>query len=132
MDILTAGHSIFRVNEVFDEQPYLEGEVEYLEDEPSSTDEATQHQLLALYEQCHTVIHSRAPETPGTAAEGSLAYRIAAELPLDLGYKQELLEMRSEAERQKNLLERLTAWLPQLAYLERARGKAGGNGHGLR
>jgi len=132
MDILTAGQNVFRVNELFDEQAYLEGVVEYVEDEPNPTDENTQQQLLALYEQCHTVIYGRAPETPEAAPEVSLAYRIASELPLDLDYKQELLEMRSEAARQKSLLERLTAWLPQLAYLERARGKAGGNGHGLR
>jgi len=132
MDILTVGQNVYRVLEAFDEQPYLEGAVEYLEDEPGAGNAETQQQLLGLYEQCHTVIYGRAPQTPETGSGVSLAYQIAGELPLDLDYKQELLEMRAESERQNSLLERLTQWLPQLAHLERMREKAGGNGHGLR
>jgi hypothetical protein len=37
--------------------------------------------------------------------------------------------MRSEAERQQRLVERLTEWYPKLQDRERARGKAAGNGH---
>jgi Lon protease-like protein len=132
MDILTVGQSAYRVSEVFDEQPYLEGGVEYLEDEPSAGNAETQRQLLSLYEQCHTLIYGRAPTSSEAQTAVSFAYQIASELPLDLDFNQELLETRAEAERQNSLLERLTQWLPQLTYLERARGKAGGNGHALR
>ena len=131
MDILTMGQRIYHVVEVFDDKPYLEGAIEYLEDRPGPGNEETQKKLLALYEQCHTVVYGRAPTSPEVQAGASLAYQIASELPLDLDFKQELLELRAESERQDALLERLTEWLPQLSYLERARGKAGGNGHGL-
>ncbi len=132
LDILTVGQNVYRVLEVFNDQPYLEGAVEYLEDEPGPGSAAAQQQLLGLYEQCHTVIYGRAPQTPETGSAVSLVYQITSELPLDLDYKQELLEMRAESERQNSLLERLTQWLPQLAHLERMREKTGGNGHGLR
>ena len=134
MDVLTVGQNVYRLLEVFDEQPYLEGAVEHLEDVPGpgSTETQQQQQLVTLYEQCHTVIYGRAPQPPETRSGVSLAYQITCELPLDLDYKQELLEMRAESERQNSLLKRLTQWLPQLARLERMREKAGGNGHGLR
>ncbi|HEX2714604.1 MAG TPA: LON peptidase substrate-binding domain-containing protein [Candidatus Acidoferrales bacterium] len=131
MDILTAGQRIYHVVEVFDDKPYLEGAVEYPEDQPGPGNEETQKKLLVLYEQCHTVVYGRSPTSPQMQAGASLAYQIASELPLDLDFKQELLELRAESERQDALLERLTEWLPQLSHLERARGKAGGNGHGL-
>jgi Lon protease-like protein len=132
MDILTIGQTAFRVLEIFNDQPYLEGAVEYLEEDtraPAHT-ELQQH-LLKLYEQCHGLIYGRGPQSPEVHAQCSVAFQIASELPLELGCKQELLEIRAEAERQSRLLERLNQWLPKLAHLERTRARAGGNGHGL-
>ena len=132
MDILTVGQNVYRIHEVFHDQPYLEGEVEYVEEEPSAGAAETQQQLRTLYEQCHTIVYGRAPASPEAHPGASFAYHLASELPLDLDYKQELLEMRAESERQSSLLERLTQWLPQLTHLEQVRGKSGGNGHALR
>jgi len=131
MDILTMGQTPYRVLEVFDQQPYLEAAVEFLEDGPGRAAPELQQKLLKLFDDCHTLLFGRASSPRGAYAEFSLAFQIAAELPLDLEFKQELLEIRSESERQSWLVERLEKWLPQLANLERVRGKAGGNGHGL-
>ena len=131
MDILTMGQTPYRVLEVFDEQPYLEAAVEFLEDGPGRAAPEPRQRLLKLFEACNTLLTGRAPSPRDASAAPSLAYQIAAELPLDLEFKQELLEIRSEPERQSRLIERLEKWLPQLANLERVRGKAGGNGHGL-
>lgn len=132
MDILTIGQNAYRVVEVFQEQPYLEAAVEYLDEETSSPRAETRKRLFELYQRCHALIYGRAPQSPEANPECSVAFQIANELPLDLDCKQELLELRAEAERQSRLLERLDKWLPQLAHLERTRAKAGGNGHGLR
>jgi Lon protease-like protein len=132
MDILTFGQTAYRVKEVFEDQPYLEGAVEYLEDHSSEGRTETRQRLLALYEKCHTLVYGRAPQSLHVNAGVSFAFQIASELPLDLDYKQELLELRVESERQSSLLERLDQWLPQLSHLDRMRKKAGGNGHGLR
>jgi len=52
-------------------------------------------------------------------------------LPLELGEKQELLEMRAEDNRQEFLVRWLKGFLPQLERRVRIRRRAGGNGHGL-
>lgn len=132
MDILAMGQSAYRVVEVFEDQPCLEAAVEYLEEGPVPCRAETQQKLWQLFEQCHVLVYGRAPESREASAGPSITFHIASELPLDLEYKQELLELRSESERQTRLLERLQQWLPELTHLERVRGKAGGNGHGLR
>ena len=131
MDILTIGKNAYRVMEVFNQQPYLEAAVEYLQEETSSPRAEMQARLLELYERCHALVYGRKPQSPQLSTGCSVAFQVANDLPLDLDCKQELLEIRSEAERQGRLLERLDHWLPQLAHLEHMRAKVGGNGHGV-
>jgi hypothetical protein len=50
-------------------------------------------------------------------------------LPVDVTVRQGLLETRSEAMRQKQLVDHLTEWYEQLQKREHVRGKAAGNGH---
>jgi len=129
MDILAAGRVPFRATELFDEKPYLEAAVEYLVDQPAAAVLPAQAQLVSFYEQCYSVIHGRPPHRDTLPGGSSLSYQIAADLPLALEFKQELLELRSEEERQQSLLEKMQKWLPELQQLNRARSKAGGNGH---
>src|SRR5882762_9238 len=86
-------------------------------------------QLEQLFDQCHHILFESDALPFETEGSISLAYHIASELPVDVALRQELLELRSEAERQQRLVERLTEWYPQLQNRERARGKAAGNGH---
>jgi ATP-dependent Lon protease len=130
MDILTVGRAPFFMSDVFDDKPYLEATVEYLEDEPLSEGTASRP-LLTLFEKCYAALRGQAPRLEGAPLGVSLTFLLASELPLDLEYKQELLELRSEAERQESLRERMEKWLPELERLERTKRRAGGNGHGL-
>jgi len=129
MDILTVGRTPFQMSDVFDEKRYLEASVEYLEDEPMPEQPASPRKLLDLYEQCYTLLHGRAPQMDGAPPGVPITFLIAAELPLDLEYKQELLELRSETERQANLREKMEKWLPELEQLDLIKRRAGGNGH---
>jgi Lon protease-like protein len=61
----------------------------------------------------------------------TLAYHLASFLPMELEKKQALLESRSESERQELVLAWLNLFLPKLAERQRARKRAGGNGHAL-
>lgn len=131
MDILTVGRSRYRIEEVFEEKPYLEGQVEYVDDEPASLDDGGRVKLVALYEQCHTLLFGRRNVALDPAPELPLSYQIAGTLPLDVEYRQSLLETLSEAERRSQLLEHMEKWIPHLTRLARTRKKAGGNGHGL-
>jgi Lon protease-like protein len=131
MDILTEGRSVFRLNELIDEKEYYEGAVEYVEDEPSADDAKTSTELAETFERCHALLFGRpwmdsAPDRPAT-----LSYRIAGLLPMELEKRQALLEIRSESERRGLVLRWMADVLPKLLKLERARKRAGGNGHGL-
>ncbi len=129
MDILTVGQTPFQVAEVLDEKTYLEASVEYLEEEAEAGPTTDAKKLTLLYEECYEAVHGRKPSGEENPPGVSLSYLMASELPLDLDYKQELLEMRSETERQQCLMEKMEKWLPQLKSIERVKRKAGGNGH---
>jgi Lon protease-like protein len=127
-DILTMGRRRFRVNEVIDDKAYYQGRVEFLAEAAEEEDPRMVEGLRELYAEVHRLVYER--EGGEVAAEASLAYAIAAELPLEVDYKQELLQLDSEAERRQVLAERLEAWARELRGLAQARKKAGGNGHG--
>lgn len=131
MDILTAGRSRYRIHEVFEEQPYLERAVEYVDDEPSTLDDSVRARLITLHEQCHALLFGRRSAAFEPAPDAALSYQIAGTLPLELEYRQSLLEILSEAKRRSQLLEHMEKWVPHLARLDRGRKRAGGNGHGL-
>lgn len=129
-DILTAGQSAFRLVRRHDEKPYLEADVEYLEEDFTEVDTAVSARLEQLCNQCHQILYGE--DAPRFETEGgiSLAYHVASELPVDVAIRQSLLEIRSEAERQGRLVAHLLDWYPQLQKREHVRGKAAGNGHG--
>ncbi len=131
MDILTVGRDAFRILELFTDDPLLHGQIDYLEDHDSLLEPVKSQRLIEAYETCHTLLFSEIPRNfEGTTPE-QLAYAVAAALPLDLLWKQQILELRSEAERQERLLGYLRDWAPHLQKAEALRQRAGGNGHGL-
>jgi Lon protease-like protein len=131
MDILTQGRAVFRLNELIDEKEYYEAAVEYVEDGPSLTEPRSEAQLRETFERCHLLLFSRpwVDATPNQRA--TLSYRMAGLLPVELQKRQALLEMRSESDRRSLVLRWMVDFLTKLAELERARKRAGGNGHGL-
>lgn len=130
-DILTVGREPFRVTELFPDEPLLRGEVDFLEDRPVPLSACVSRALTELYETCHTLIYDDYPRDCDAAAETELSYRIAAKLPLDLLWKQRILELRSEAERQERLVAYLREWAPHLQKSDALRARSAGNGHGL-
>jgi len=131
MDILTVGREPFRILELFTDDPLLHGHIDYLEDHDPPLEAPSRQRLIEAYETCHTLLFSEIPRNfEGTAPE-QLAYAVAAALPLDLLWRQQILELRSEAERQERLLRYLRDWAPHLQKAEALRQRAGGNGHGL-
>jgi len=129
MDILTEGSSVFRLSEVLDEEQYHEGIVEYVADEPLVTDLLQEKQLIESFESIHMSLFGTSWEEFTVGEAGSLAYRMASRLPIDLRERQAMLEMRSE-KRRREFLERWLAELrPQLEQEQRIRRRAGSNGH---
>jgi Lon protease-like protein len=131
MDILTAGRAPFRVVELFQGDPLLEGQVDYLDDRENPGDPRVQRQLVELFEACHTLIFDDYPKNLEGAQAEELSYLVAATLPMDLLWKQQILELRSEADRQERLVAYLREWAAHLQNKGALRKRAAGNGHGL-
>jgi ATP-dependent Lon protease len=129
-DILTAGQNAFRLVATHNEKPYLEADVEYLEEDFAGVDAAVSARLVQLCDQCHQLLYGE--DAPRFEIDGgiSLAYHVASELPVEASVRQSLLEIRSEGARQTRLVVHLAEWYPQLQQREHVRGKAAGNGHG--
>src|SRR5206468_3705930 len=119
MDILTIGRAPFRVVELFTADLLLEGQVDYLEDREFPTSPGIQRELVELFEACHTIIFDDYPKNLEGASTEDFSYLVAATLPMDLLWKQQILELRSEADRQERLVAYLREWAPHLAPLHR-------------
>lgn len=132
MDIISVGRSPFRITQLINSDAYandelLQGDVDFLDDREHRTDARTQDELMRLYEVCHTLIFEDYPRNlEGETAE-NLSFLVASTLPLDLLWKQQILELRSEADRQQRLVGYLREWAPHLQKQEKARVRAGGS-----
>jgi ATP-dependent Lon protease len=131
MDIITVGRDIFRVVELLTDDPLLEGQVDYLEDRDSRIEPHQQCQLIEVYETCHTLLFNNLPRNVEAVPAEELAFAIASNLPIDLLWKQQILELRTESERRERLLRYLRDWAPHLLKEKAMQQSAGSNGHGL-
>jgi Lon protease-like protein len=130
-DILAEGRAVFHLTRLLDENEYYEGAVEYVADEPSALDAEKESQLTGLFEQCHALLFGRPWAEAARSEPATLAYRMAALLPIELAQRQALLEMRSESRRREFVSGWMSSFLPKLAERQRTRRRAGANGHAL-
>lgn len=131
MDILTIGRATFQIQQVYDENALLEAAVEYVLPVSEAITPEKARRVLRLFEECHMLIFGKLGTVPEAPSKTPLSFAVAGALPLDLEYKQSLLETNSEDARLEDLTERLEQWLPQLQQMRRARRVAGGNGKAL-
>jgi Lon protease-like protein len=127
LDISTEGKQRFSILELNHDRAFLQAEVTWFEDEEApavaNTDVAN---AIDLHKQ---LFHVLGQETEVEENAASVSFHLANALPVDLDFKQALLEMKSETERLETLIEYYRATIPQLEKTMRAREKAGGNGH---
>ena len=131
MDILAVGRLPYRVVDLFTNDPLLEGTVDYLEERESPIDLQNREMLIELYEVCYTLLFSGMPANFARSPSETLSFVIANALRLDLLWKQQILELRSEAERQDRLLRYLREWVLHLQKIDTQRARGVGNGRGL-
>ena len=133
MDIMTVGRSPFRITQLVNADAYandalLEGDVDFLDDRDTRIDAPLRRELTRLYEVCHTLVFDDYPRNIAAEPAENLSFVVASALPLDLMCKQQLLELRSEADRQERLVGYLREWAPHLQKQEKSRARAGGSG----
>jgi ATP-dependent Lon protease len=130
MDILTRGRAPFRLLQLLQDETYHEGVVEYLSEELVREDAQKKARIVQLLQECHVLLYGQAWVDSSEEREFSLAYRMAARLPIELEQKQTLLQMRCENERCDFLEKWLEEFLPKLEERQSVRKRAAGNGHG--
>jgi ATP-dependent Lon protease len=131
MDIVTVGRDPYRLVDLSTEDPLLQGTVDYLEDDDALLDPQTNKKLIEVYEVCHTLLFADMPPSLLDTSPALLSFAIGSALPIDLLCKQQLLELRSEAERQDRLLRYLREWALHLHKVGADGQQPEGNGHGL-
>jgi Lon protease-like protein len=126
LDIAAEGEQRFEIAQLNQERSFLQGEVTYFDDEPSTVGEGQNEAVIQLHEQLFAILGQNVEIERGAA---SLSFHLANELPVDLDFKQALLEMKSEAERIETLTEYYRATIPKIEKMLQARKRASGNGH---
>lgn len=126
LDIAAKGAQRFEIIQVNQERSFLQAEVAFFEDEPSIVNKNAADAAIQLHEKLFAVM-GQTIEVDRDAAY--LSFRLAQDLPVDLDFKQTLLEMKSEAERIEILTEYYQATIPKIENSLRVRQRASGNGH---
>ena len=129
MNILVQGTRPFRLERRIDDMDYPAGDVRLLEEEP----EADAAEVAAAGEEARgryadlveKVTDSRPSEADLTELD---AYGMASTIAFDLDAKQELLELRTEAERLRRLAALCSDALERLDYANKAAVRAQTNG----
>ncbi|MGA2983622.1 MAG: LON peptidase substrate-binding domain-containing protein [Terriglobia bacterium] len=131
LDILTVGKRRFEVMLTNEERPYLQGAVAYFEDEgpDAPSDEAAELAIERFREVMRRLRHAAEMPVHLPRPYRYLSFRIAAALPLDLEFKQQLLTLRNEPERLTLVQRALEILMGQLDQVQESQEKAGGNGH---
>lgn len=130
MNIVTRGLQRFEILEINRSRPFLQADVLYLQDTPGSPLPDKITRAVALQGEILTLAGAQA-EGSTSVRDGLLSFHLASSLPLDLDFKQRLLEISSESERIEALISFFEAVLPNLRRATHVRKKAGGNGHAL-
>lgn len=106
-DIVTRGRQRFRVLEINEEKECLRAVVDFFQDESSdSAVPAVVEEALSLAAEVAQALHVDLPEE-FSIDEPQASFAVASVLPLELSFKQELVEDRSERHRMNVLVEHL-------------------------
>ncbi len=132
MDIFTVGNRRFEILYTNEEKAYLRGGVEFFDDDPDADvpDEEEAQRAIELFRQAVERIH-KSSDVPIHLPRPyrHLSFRIAAPLPLDLDFKQQILSLRNEPERLRRVIRVMDQLIAHFDLVQKARSKAGGNGN---
>ncbi|HTV82559.1 MAG TPA: LON peptidase substrate-binding domain-containing protein [Acidobacteriaceae bacterium] len=113
MDILCEGTRRFEIDGLDDSRSFLQADVEFFDDEGQGSTRGEREECAALH---FVTLHLAGIDVPATQLDlnGPVAFQLADALPSDLGFKQQLLGSRSDAERTARLLDFYQEMLPRL------------------
>ncbi|MGE5325125.1 MAG: LON peptidase substrate-binding domain-containing protein [Actinomycetota bacterium] len=127
LDIASEGKQRFSILELNHDRPFLQAEVTWFDDdEPAPLPGKEAETAVQLHEQLFQILGQDADIDRD---RNPLSFQLASQLPVDLDFKQAILEMKSEAERMETLVEYYRATIPKVERTLQARERASGNGH---
>jgi Lon protease-like protein len=125
LDILTVGRRRFEILLLNEERSFLRGAVDFFDDDEVEPADAAGPDLLKSVLAGLIDLQS----TDAGIDDPRLSFRLAQNVP-DLGFRQALLAMRSEAERMRRLADFLPGYLEGQKRVQHTKHVAGSNGHG--
>ena len=128
LDILCRGDARFEIEMLENSNSFLEAEVDFFEDEGSEASRRLREECAALHFET-LELAGIGVATMHISLDGPVSFALASALPADLGFKQQLLGMRSDAERTERLRDFYQAILPKLRIGAHAMRVSGQSGH---
>jgi Lon protease-like protein len=113
MDILCEGVQRFEIEGLDESRSFLQAEVDFFDDEGEKSTRGQREEVAALH---FATLHLAGIETPAMHLDlnAPVAFQLADALPSDLGFKQQLLGSRSDADRTTRLRDFYNEVLPRL------------------
>jgi Lon protease-like protein len=128
LDVLCQGEERFEIEMLENTRPFLEAEVSFFEDEGPQASRSLREECAAL--------HFEALELSGIEMQSlhlsldrPISFLLAEALPADLGFKQQILGLRSDEERTTRLRDFYQTVLPKLRRGAHAAKASAHNGH---
>jgi Lon protease-like protein len=137
LDIVVRGQARFEIESLDQEKSYLRAQVQYFGDEPAagSATEALQGRARQALERLRTQEENEEAEAAGEGEEDrmsqveNLSFYLAQAID-DIDFRQQLLVMRSEAERLQRIIDYLPEYEERRRQIEHMKAVAPRNGHG--
>jgi Lon protease-like protein len=128
MDILCQGAKRFEIENLDNSRSFLQAEVDFFGDEGLSSTRAMREECAALHFEAMELMGGEKSHRAFDLDE-SVAFRVAWASPTDLGFRIELLALRSDAERTERLIAFYNSMLPKLRRGVQASIAVARNGH---
>jgi Lon protease-like protein len=128
LDILCQGDARFEIEMLENTRDFLEAEINFFEDEGEQASRALREECAALHFEA-LELAGLDMQTMRLSLDEPISFKLAASLPADLSFKQQLLGLRSDAERTNRLLDFYQAVLPKLRAGAHTAKVSGQNGH---
>ncbi len=127
LDIATEGTQRFSIVQLNHDREFLQAEITHFDDdEPAQAPQAHQETAVQLHQQLFDTMEQ---DFELDLTKPLLSFQLVNSLPVDLDFKQSMLEMKSEPERIETLIEYYRVTIPKVEKTVRTREKASGNGH---
>jgi Lon protease-like protein len=128
MDILCEGRERFEIEQLDNTRDFLQAEVDLFGDDDVESSRQSRQECLALHFEVLEL--AGAENLPAHVnLDEPISFQLAWALPADLGFKQQLLGIRSDAERTERLVDFYHAMLPKLRVGARTQQASHSNGY---